>query len=279
VPVSEAQVKVVIWPAQADGVCASAEGSEATGLTNPRGEFDITLSWLPAARDQVPCVVITAEGGGASGTATLRLNAPSFDVQLDPVGELRREESARLIGDVIAAIEGDADAPARLASYVWGGRRAVEGAAIHLRQHLGSDVSATDMGDTYRLTGSKGRSTDIVIQQEATIRLVNPFLHYGAGAQAFMDRMIELISANDAANFARLLNPDDVDVPESEAQLIIDKYRRRYDPETLSATFMSWNERRNTIRYRLRGTKNGKKVEEIIELIYGDGLLGWKRQS
>ncbi|HVS32080.1 MAG TPA: hypothetical protein VMS98_11565 [Thermoanaerobaculia bacterium] len=273
VPVHEATVNVVIWPAQADGVCASTEGSEASGLTNERGEYDISVRWLPAARDQVPCVVITAQAGGTTGAATVRLNATSFDVQLDPAGQTTREESARIIGDVIAAIEGDQEAPARLASYVWGGRSAVEAAALDLRQHLGSDVSATDMGNTYRLKGSKGRSTDIVIQQEATIRLTNPFLFYSARARRFVDRMVQLISANDAANFARLLNPDDVDVPESEAQLVIDGYRQSFDPGTLTGTLLSWNERRSTIRYRLRGEKKGKPVQETIELVYGDGAL------
>jgi hypothetical protein len=80
-------------------------------------------------------------------------------------------------------------------------------------------------------------------------------------------KYVELIDAGNTIELARLLNPDDVDVPEWIANDIIRNYKNFFSFENMS------------VRYKNRFTfviENSNGREHEIELIYDAGLLSIK---
>jgi hypothetical protein len=91
-----------------------------------------------------------------------------------------------------------------------------------------------------------------------------------------MKAYLGAIADGDAERLARVLNPDDVDFPVPRAQERIADYRRRYrDLRAVRAEFAGVDERKNVLRWRLRGRDpQGQEVIEPIDLAFGDGLIG-----
>ena len=90
------------------------------------------------------------------------------------------------------------------------------------------------------------------------------------------DSYLGAIADGDAERLARVLNPDDVDFPVPRAREMIADYRRRYrDLRAVRAEFVAVDERKNVLRWRLRGQDHqGQEVLELIDLGFGDGLIG-----
>ncbi len=91
-----------------------------------------------------------------------------------------------------------------------------------------------------------------------------------------MKAYLGAIADGDAERLARALNPDDVDFPVPRAQQMIADYRQRYrDPRAIRAEFLEVVERKNVLRWQLRGRDpQEQEVLEPIDLTFGDGLIG-----
>jgi hypothetical protein len=266
-------------------VCAAVV-TEARTTTDRLGAYSTLLS-LKTAQDTAACVTVTATGAGTvgsgSGQVVFRSTSPSnspdvssVDVRLQRAEPLSREGADALAAGIVAAINGDAERAANLHSLIYGGKASVDAGLRNLRHYLGRAESAQykntegsnrDVRYSYRVVGTSGRSSELVISQDETVRVWNPLLYYSGRADRMTSEMIRLIAANDATTLARLLTADDIDFPVPDAQKIIDDYRRRYGSRSLSASFDRLEETRNSIIYRIDGTN------DEIEMGYGDGLL------
>ena len=91
-----------------------------------------------------------------------------------------------------------------------------------------------------------------------------------------MQAYLDAIADGDAERLARVLNPDDVDFPVPRARERIAAYRKRYgDVGAIRAEFVGVDERKNVLRWRLRGRGPlREEVTEPIDLGFGDGLIG-----
>jgi hypothetical protein len=120
------------------------------------------------------------------------------------------------------------------------------------------------------------RVSRVDVYQEQLIRLHSPVLDYGFRSERFINAYLRAISSGDAVRLSRVLNPDDIDFPVERAREMIVAYRQRYrDTATIRAELVDVDERRHIIRWRLRGAgPTGEEVTEIIELGFGDGLIG-----
>lgn len=291
VPVEGAVVTV---RASQKPLCATPV-AEATTSTDRLGRYSALLSWgAGPAADACVTVVATASGttGAASGEVTFASaspatppNAADVRVELARATKLTRESADLVVRGVMDAINGDRQAAENLTSFVYGGRPAVQAAIPDIQQMIGraSSMTRADFQDqgrstrhAYRIAGSNGKSTELIVYQDETVGVWHPLLAYSARSRAFVNQMIRLINSNDAAMMARLLTADDIDFPEPKARAIVDRYRAKYDPATMTATFAGFDEARSIIFYDLSGTKAGARVSERIELGYGDGLL-WLR--
>ena len=275
-------VSVVVRAAEKP-VCSTVI-AEARTTTDHLGAYSISLS-LNSATDTPSCVTVTAKGGGSSGSGSGEVvfrSAPAppdiatVDVRLDKAPRLSREGADAIAANVVAAINGDAASAASLYSLVYGGKRSVDPGLRNLRHYLGrgesakyekSEGSTRDIRYSYRLLGTGGKSAELVISQDETVRVWNPLLYYSGRADHMTSEMFRLVAANDAATLARLLTADDIDFPVADAQKIIDDYRRRYGSKSLSASFDRVDEPKNSIIYKINGT------DDEIVMGYGDGLL------
>jgi hypothetical protein len=91
-----------------------------------------------------------------------------------------------------------------------------------------------------------------------------------------MKAYLGAIVDGDAERLARVLNPDDVDFPVPRAQEMIADYRKRYrDLRAVRPELIGVDERKNVLRWRLRGRDpQGPEVLEPIDLRFGEGLIG-----
>jgi hypothetical protein len=128
----------------------------------------------------------------------------------------------------------------------------------------------------FELRGEGGRTAHVEVFQEELIRLHSPLLDYGFRSERFINAYLRAISAGDAVRLSQVLNPDDVDFPVERAREMIVEYRRRYrDLASIRPELVDVEERRSLIRWRLRGVgPGGEEVTELIELVFGDGLIG-----
>jgi hypothetical protein len=104
-------------------------------------------------------------------------------------------------------------------------------------------------------------------QEDGVTVYHNPYIQYFPYAESMVVKYVELIDAGNTIELARLLNPDDVDVPEWVANDIIRNYKNFFSFENMS------------VRYKNRFTfviENSNGREHEIELIYDAGLLSIK---
>lgn len=236
------------------------------------------------------CVLVEARSGGASGTATARTEFTTasprvrVDVHLEPPPQLTAGEAERLAGLLVSAINDPAGSAEELNLYVLHGPEALRVALEQYRALLGRVTEArpvpSDQFDprrfTFELRTNGNRVSRVDVYQETLTRLHSPLLDYGFRAERFMSAYLRAISSGDAVRLSQVLNPDDVDFPVERAREMIVAYRHRYrDTAAIRAELVDVDERRHVIRWRLRGPgPGGDEVTEMIELGFGDGLIG-----
>lgn len=236
------------------------------------------------------CVVVEARSGGASGTATARTAFTTasprvrLDVRLEQRQPLTVSEAERLARLLATAINEPAQAAEELNLYVLHGPEALRVALEQYRALLGRVTSVglvpspqfDPRSFTFELRSAGKSVAHVDVYQETLTRLHSPLLDYGFRAERFINAYLRAISSGDAVRLAQVLNPDDVEFPVERAREMIVAYRQRYrDTATIRGEFVDVDETRNIIRWRLRGTgPNGDEVIEIIELGFGDGLIG-----
>lgn len=276
---------VLVGAAERDCVPASAIGA----LTDESGQFSVTIEGDVDSR----CVVAEARSGGASGLATapaafsIPPGAVELTVRLNPPSPLTAAEAERLVRLLAAAIDDPAAPVDELVLFVAGGSEALRVALDQHRQILGRVASVREVAPsvepssyyeryTFELHGESGRTLHVDAHQEALTRLHNLLLDYGWRSERFMNAYVRAIASGDAVRLAQILNPDDVDFPVERAREIIVGYRLRYrDTATIRPEFVSVDEIRHRITWRLRGTgSDGRELTEEIVLQTGDGLVG-----
>jgi hypothetical protein len=95
----------------------------------------------------------------------------------------------------------------------------------------------------------------------------NPYVRYFPYAEAMVTRYLDLVKNEKADELADFLNADDIDVPIWVAEEAIKNYNDYSDGNNLS------------LRYSRRFqfvVDNAAGKEHVIEIIYGDGLMGIK---
>lgn len=237
-------------------------------VTDGNGEY------LAVVEGAGECAVVEARSGGASGTATQRVQfaveSPRVraDVRMSRAPALTDAEAERLVRLLADAVNGQQSE--ELVQYILHGPEALRVALEQYRTLLGRVTSVKRVeGFRYVLNGK----SHVDVHQEDLIRLHSPLLDYGFRAERFMSLYLRAIASGDAEMLARVLNPDDVDFPVPRAREIIDDYRRRYgDVGAIRAEFVGVDERKNALLWRLRGGD----VTEPIELGFGDGLIGMR---
>lgn len=283
--ISHAQV--LVRPADAgcrptgDGVGAASDES---------GEF-LAVAEVGGPPSFSGCVVVEARSGGASGVATSAVEFTTasprvrVDVRLESPLTLGATEAERLVRLLVAGINDPAQTPAELSLYILHGPEALRVALEQYRTLLERVTSVRAVTSpygfdplrfTFELRNAEGRTAHVDAYQEELTRLHSPLLDYGFRSERFINAYLRAISSGDAIRLSQVLNPDDIDFPVERAREIIVNYRRRYrDTATIRAEFVDVNERQNIIRWRLRGTgPAGEEVTEMIELGFGDGLIG-----
>jgi len=250
----------------ADAACRPTE-TFVGAVTDDNGEY------LAVVEGAGECVVVEAKSGGAAGTATQMWGGlqPAekvrVDVRLARAPALTDVEAERLVRLLADAINGEPSE--ELNRYILHGPEALRVALGQYRTLLGGRVTSVRRvaGFRYALNGT----SHVDVHQEDLIRLHSPLLDYGFRAERFMSLYLRAIATGDAEMLARVLNPDDVDLPVPRAREIIEDYRRRYrDVAAIRAEFAGVDEQRNVLLWRLRGDG----VTEPIELRFGDGLIG-----
>ena len=158
---------------------------------------------------------------------------------------------------------------------------------VFVRQH-GGEAEPRVIHFEYELVSNDGARKTVVAYYEARtdrFRLYDEFLGYSAYARSLTRGMVEALRARDATRLARLLSPDDIDYPVALAERVIASYARRFDLATLHFRFDGLAAERpggygprvhRWFRYTILGTRNGARVEHPVELIHGDGLIGWR---
>lgn len=239
------------------------------------------------------CVVVTARSGDAAGSAT----AAAFftaakeqrvpvrvTVTLAPAEPLTLSRAETIVRELAEAINNPASSgPATLALYLNGGSEALRVATEHYRSILGRVTAVEPVpvpthfvspAFSFRLVGSSEATARIHVVQEDLTRVHSLLLDYGMRSEAFMIGYARSIGSGDAVALARLLTADDIDFPVERAREMITDYRQRYDTATLRPEFVSADEERQTITWRLSGrTPSGETRSETIVLITGDGLI------
>ena len=243
--------------------------------TNERGEI-LAAMQVDVGR----CLVVEAKAGGTRGVATvpvtLTTSRVELRVRLDRAPQLTRTIADGAVGTLRSALAGNRDAISELATYARFSGEPLRVGLADMSMILGRVADAQLVTSepnrfVYQLVGTSGHSLGVEVNGDATIGLHAPLLHYGPRGRAFVTRFIELVATGDVPNFARLLNPDDVDVPEPKARAILDRFRAKLDFAGARYELVRIDETRHRLHYRIVGV-DGKSVP--IELVYGDGLVG-----
>ena len=117
------------------------------------------------------------------------------------------------------------------------------------------------------------------------LRVYDEFLSYSGVAHSLVRSVVEALRAHDAARLARLFSPDDIDYPVGLAEQVVANYARRFDLGTLRYEFDGLGPQRpgdygprvhRWFRYTIHGSKGASPFEHRVELIHGDGLVGWR---
>lgn len=264
-------------------------GPEVGAVTDESGAYSAEARSESMA-DFHGCVLVEARSGGASGSSASEAEfstSPSHttvDVRLESAPPLTAAEAERLVSHFAAAINDPALAHADLGAYVLHGPEALRVALDQYRKLLGRveiiRPRVVEPHDPrrfrYELQGREGRTASVDVYQEELIRMHAPLLDYGFRSERFVNAYIRSISSGDAESLARLLSPDDIDFPVERAREMIVGYRQRYrDTATIRAEFVDLHEDRAVIIWRLRGIgPQGDEVTELLELGFGDGLIG-----
>lgn len=266
----------------ADAACRPLPGMFVGAVSDENGEY-FALAQLETAQPASGCVLVEARSGGASGSASQRVEFTTggpparVDVRLGRPPALTQSEAERLVRMLATAINDPAQTSAELQLYILHGPEALRAALEQYRTHLGRVTGVRPAsGFAFELAGENGRTSRVELVQEELTRLHSPLLDYGFRAERFMSTFLRAISSGDAELLSRVLNPDDVDFPVERAREMIAGYRRRYrDTAYIRAEFVGVDERRNALLWRLRGPgPSGEEVTEPIELGFGDGLIG-----
>jgi Carboxypeptidase regulatory-like domain len=258
----------------ADDLCRPT-GASAGAITDENGQY-VTNLLAPAG-----CVVAEARSGGASGTNTAQVSGDRVHawVRLGRPDPLTPDEAERLVRLLAAAINEPARATTELHEYILHGPEALRVALEQYRTILGRVTDARNVsGFIFDLAGEHGRTSRVEVLQQEMTRMHSPLLDYGFRAQQFMNAYLRAISSGDAVRLSQVLNPDDVDFPVERAREMIVRYRQRYrSTAQLRAEFVDVDERRHTMRWRIRGENaQGEPLTEMIELGFGDGLIGMR---
>ena len=258
-------------------------------ISDESGRFSLTIEGTAA----VQCVTVEARSGGTKGSAStyatfsIPPGAVEVTVRLGRPSPLTAAESKRLVQLLAAAIN-DPSAPLdELTLYAARGGEALRVAIEMHRQILGRVTDVREVAPsvptspsyqhfTFELRGENGRILHVDAHQEALTRLHNLLLDYGWRSERFIQAYVSAIASGDAERLSRILNPDDIDFPVERAREMILEYQRRYrDTAAIRPEFVSVDENRHRITWRLRGVgADGSEVTEEIVLQTGDGLVG-----
>ena len=258
-------------------------------MSNESGEF-LAVAEAGSTPSYSGCVVVEARSGGASGVATSPVEFTTAsprvraEVRLESPLTLGAAEAERLVRLLAAAINDPAHSPEELSLYILHGPEALRVALELYRTFLGRVTTVRPVRSdgfdplrfTFELQNAEGRTARVDAFQEELTRLHSPLLDYGFRSERFINAYLRAIAAGDAIRLSQVLNPDDIDFPVERAREMIVNYRRRYrDTASIRAEFVDVNERQHIIRWRLRGAgPAGEEVTELIELQFGDGLIG-----
>jgi hypothetical protein len=272
----------------ADGACTPFDGGVGA-VTDESGEF-LAVAEAGVGPSRSGCVVVEARSGATSGVATLPVTFTTasprvrIDVRLERPQPLAAAEAERLAGLLAAAINDPARASEELGLYILHGPEALRVALEQYRTLLGRVTAVRLVPSayfdprrfTFELRGEGERVSHVDVYQEELTRLHSPLLDYGFRSERFINAYLRAISAGDAVRLSQVLNPDDVEFPVERARGMIVAYGRRYrDTAAIRAEFVDVDESRHIIRWRLRGIgPDGNEVTEVIELGFGDGLIG-----
>ncbi|HYI10179.1 MAG TPA: hypothetical protein VEK57_14055 [Thermoanaerobaculia bacterium] len=216
-----------------------------------------------------------AKGFGPELPLEQRVSAP-IAIEVPPLTQLTTSEAERLVRLLADAINDPARDTAELAPYILHGPDALRAALVQYRTALGKVAKVRHVKEfIFELQGTKGTSL-VEAHREDRVRIHSALLDYAFRAERFMKAYLDAIADGDAERLARVLNPDDIDFPVPRAREMIAAYRRRYrDVASIRAEFAGLDERKNVLRWRLRGPgPNGEEVTEPIDLGFGDGLIG-----
>lgn len=215
------------------------------------------------------------QGFGPELPLEQRVSAP-ITIEVPPPAQLTASEAERLVRLLAAAINDPAHDTAELAPYILHGPDALHAALVQYRTALGKVRNVRHVKEfIFEMQGTKGTSL-VEAHREDRIRIHSALLDYAFRAERFMKAYLDAIAKGDAERLSRVLNPDDIDFPVPRARELIAEYRRRYrDVASIRAEFVGVDERKNVLRWRLRGPgPNGEEVTEPIDLGFGDGLIG-----
>ena len=258
---------------------------EIGAITDDNGQFHAVVE-SPDREPHQGCVLVETRSGGASGQASapvfftrtgMDFEPAQVTVRLErapPLTTVEAERLVRLLVDDInnPASQGSPD----LALYINQGSEALRVALERYRDLFGSITGVRRLqhdanGVTFELQTAKGPVTQVLVHQEDLVRVHSPLIDYALRAEAFINAYVRAIASGDAIMLSRVLNPDDIDFPVEKAREMIVAYRERYgDTSRIRAELVSIDESRNSMTWRLRGGE----VTELIEVVYGDGLIG-----
>jgi hypothetical protein len=227
------------------------------------------------------------ETAQSTGTApTLRARADSLIADL--VAGINRRD-ATLVGALTAYPDEQPDTAAAkeaIADFRHHFREQPVTGFAFIRQH-GPDGSPRVIHFEYEFTSASARKPVVAYYDERIdrFRLYDEFLGYSAYARSLTRGVVEALRTRDSTRLARLLSPDDIDYPVAQAGRVIASYARRFDLATLRFRFDGLAPERpggygprvnRWFRYTIHGSKDGAPVEHRVELIHGDGLVGWR---
>ena len=204
-----------------------------------------------------------------------RVSAP-ITIEVPPLTQLTASEAERLVRLLAGAINDPARDTTELAPYILHGPDALRIALVQYRTALGEVGNVRHVKEfIFEMQGAKGTSL-VEAHREDRVRIHSALLDYAFRAERFIKAYLDAIAKGDAERLARVLNPDDIDFPVPRARELIAAYRKRYrDVASIRAEFVGVDERKNVLRWRLRGPgPNGETVTEPVELGFGDGLIG-----
>ena len=275
---------------RADAGCAILS-APLTVTTEPNGTFSATLAG-ESGPGYLGCVVVDA----SAGNVTMRKTSPVFfssdesprsrttiDIALPKASVPLNSESERIVNLLRSAVNSmDRESVARLYPYVRGTAEMLWPAIDAHRRILGHiERVSYDGGDPrssrWLLHGVGGTSLPVTVVTQNLTLIHSPVIDYAARADAAVRNLLSAAAANDVATMQRALTSDDEDVSPEMARSMIDEFRRRFDPSTVSATLVSVDSTRSLLYYRLSGLdSSGAPSQATVSFIYGDGLVGFR---